>query len=95
MTKPENLLSQIAQKALEEFGKSPDWQLVVKFLRFEENCSKAESIFILSRHFNVSYDDALTLVHNSPHWVDRVKGDEQLNKEFWANAKSRAERSQD
>lgn len=82
MTKPEHLLAAVAQKLRELLGPSPDWHSATKFLRFEGDCSKTESIFILSRYFHLAYPEALHIVHNSPHWIDRKELDEELQEEF-------------
>jgi len=95
MTRSEHLLDQIGRTVRRRFDLSSDRQLVLKVLRFEENCSKVESIVILSRHFNIPYVEALATVHNSSHWSDRKEVDEQLNEDFWTHAKAISGRSED
>jgi len=67
---------------------------VLKVLRFEENCSKVEGIFILSRYFDVPYVEALATVHNSSHWSDSKEVDEQLSEDFWTHARAISDRSE-
>ncbi|MEH2045423.1 hypothetical protein [Nostoc sp.] len=74
--------NELAEKLKNMLAESADKESVIKFLRLS-NYSKAKSIGILKRAWDISYDEAQNIIHNSQTWSDVKKRDAKINNDFF------------